>query len=71
MTFITLAQVSNAIGLSERTIRNRIRELEAKELFKKKYPGRTYTIDEMQTVCSLLNIVVNLQKAASTGIKQR
>jgi transcriptional antiterminator len=69
MTFISIKQVSDQIGLSTRTLTYKIAMLKKKRLFKKQYKGRIYTVKEMQNVLDLLKISYKIQTAKPRKVK--
>lgn len=64
MCLYSTKELSKLIGVSERTMYNRLRQLESEKKFKKKSIGYFYTPKEVEKIATLLGIAISLQNSA-------
>lgn len=64
MCLYTTKEVSQFIGVSERTMYNRLRQLAAENKFTKQSMGYFYTPEEVEEIAKQLKIKISLQNSA-------
>jgi DNA-binding Lrp family transcriptional regulator len=64
MCLYTTKEVSQLIGISERTLYNRLKELRDTKKFIKKSMGYFYTPDEVEKLATKLGVKISLQNSA-------
>jgi hypothetical protein len=64
MCLYSTKEIANVIGVSERTMFTRLKELKEEKKFTKKSKGKFYTPEEVLKIAAKLGLKIKLQNAA-------